>query len=107
MVQAFGRPVQLLRGEVNRFRGLAAYVRDGFLAYRQRGYETGCCEVIIVRICSSSNNFYVFIVYRNPDLSDAFFDCLLTGMAKVQSVDRKASFLVVGDVNAHHEEWIG
>ena len=23
------------------------------------------------------------------------------------SVDRKASFLLVGDVNAHHEEWPG
>ena len=34
-------------------------------------------------------------------------DCLLTAMNKVQSVDTKTSFLFVGDVNAHHEEWLG
>ena len=44
----------------------------------------------------------MFGVYRNPDLSAKFFT-LLTAMAKVESVDRKASFLFVGNVNAHHE----
>ena len=33
------------------------------------------------------------------------FCCLLTAMAKVQSIDRMASFLFVADVNAHHE-WL-
>ena len=28
-------------------------------------------------------------------------------MAKVQFVDRKAPFLFIGDVNAHHEKWLG
>ena len=28
-------------------------------------------------------------------------------MAKMQSVDRKASFLLVVDVNAYHEKWLG
>ena len=28
-------------------------------------------------------------------------------MAKVRSVDKKASPLLVGDGNAHHEEWLG
>ena len=62
---------------------------------------------MVVRIPNSSYNFYVFGVYRNPDLWDKIFDCLLTAMAKVQSVNRKASFLCVSDVNAHHEEWFG
>ena len=42
-------------------------------------------------------------MYRNPDLSNKIFDCLLTARGNVQSVDRMASFLFVGDVNAHHE----
>ena len=46
-------------------------------------------------------------MYRKPDLSNNIFDCLLTAMTKVQSIDRKASFLFVGDLNAHHEEWLG
>ena len=83
---------------------MAVYARDRFSAYRQRSYKCGCCEIIVVRICSSSHNFYVFGVYRNSDLSDKISDCPLTAMAKMQSVDRNASFLFVGDVNTHHEE---
>ena len=83
MIPGSSRPMQLFRGEVVRFRGLAVYVRDGFSAYRQRSYECGCCEVIVVKICSSTNDFYVFGVYRKLDLSDKNLDCLLTAMAKV------------------------
>ena len=46
----------------------------------------------------------MFAVNRNPDPSDEIFSGLLTSMAKVQSVDRKASFLFVDSVNVHHEE---
>ena len=28
-------------------------------------------------------------------------------MTKIQSVDKKASLLFVGDVNAQHEQWLG
>ena len=44
--------------------------------------------------------------YSYPDLSDKIVDCLLTATAKVQSVDIKASFLFVGDANAHDKEWL-
>ena len=50
---------------------------------------------------------FVFGVYWNLDSSDYIFDCLLTAMAKVPFVSRNASFLFVGDVNAHHSEWLG
>ena len=84
--------MQLLNEEVDRFRGLALCARDSIL-YRQRSYECGCCEVIVVKNGRSSHNFYVFVVYRNPDLSDKCFDCLV--MVKVQSVDRKAFFCLL------------
>ena len=41
-------------------------------------------------------------LYRNPDLDDPIFDCLLTSMAAV-----RGSFLFVGDLNAHHQVWLG
>ena len=104
MVLGFGRPMQLLRGGVDRFRRLTEYVRGGFSAYRQRNYECGCCEVIVLRICSTTHNFYVVNVHRNLDLSDNFFYCLLKPMFKVQSTDRNVSFLFIGDVDAHQEE---
>ena len=55
MVPCFGSPMKLLKGAVDRIRGLALCVREGFSTYRQLSYEIGCCEVIIVRICSSSH----------------------------------------------------
>ena len=33
------------------------------------------------------------------------YDCLLTAMAAVQAADVHASFLFVGDLNGHHQEW--
>ena len=94
MVPGFARPIQLLRGEVDRFRRLAVYVCAGYSAYRQRGYECGCCEVIVVRICSSSHIFIVFGVYPNLDVSEKSFESFLMAMAKLQSVDRNASFFI-------------
>ena len=35
------------------------------------------------------------------------FDCLLTSMAAVQAEDVRAAFLCVGDLNGHHQEWLG
>ena len=103
-VPGFDRPIQLLRSELDRFQGLAVCVRNGFSEYRQRSYECRYYEVIVVRICSSSHNF--LCVPRVAE-SDNIFVCLLTAMAKVQSMDSKASFLFVSGVNAHHEEWRG
>ena len=64
MVLGFGR--LMLRGEVDQFRGLPVYVRDGSAAYRHCGYECGCCEVIVVKIYSSSHYFLVLCVRCIP-----------------------------------------
>ena len=47
------------------------------------------------RICSSSHYLNVFDVYQNLDLSNKIFYCFLTAMAKINSVDRKASFCLL------------
>ena len=62
-------------------------MREGFPTYRQRNYECGCCEVIVVRIRISNHALYVFGVYLNPDL--------LTAIDTVKSIDRKASFCLL------------
>ena len=50
---------------------------------------------------------YVFSLYCNSDLDDRIFDCLLTSMAAVQAEDVRPSFLFVGDLNGHHQKWLG
>ena len=50
---------------------------------------------------------YVFSLYRNSDLDDRIFVCLLTSIAAVQAEDVVAFFLFVNDLNGHHREWLG
>ena len=46
-------------------------------------------------------------LYRNPDLDDRIFHCLLASMAAVQAEDIRASFQLAGDLNGNHQEWLG
>ena len=50
LVAGFGCPVLLCRGKLPRARGMAAYVRDGYGAFRQPKFECGCCEMLVVRV---------------------------------------------------------
>ena len=90
-----------------RARGMAAYVRDGYGAFRQPKFECGYCEVLFFNVCGVRQNLYVYSLYRNPDLDDRIFDCLLASMAAVHAEDVRASFLFVGDLNGHQQEWLG
>ena len=62
-------------------RWMAAYVRDGYGAFRQPKFECGCCEMLVIRVCGVRQNLYVFSLYRNPDLDYRIFDCLLASIA--------------------------
>ena len=107
LVPGFGRPVLLCRANVPRARGMAAYIRDGYRAFRQQKFECGCCEMLVFRVCGVRQNLYVYSLYRNTDLDDQIFHCLLASMAAVQAEDVRASFLFARDLNGHHQEWLG
>ena len=104
LVHGFCRPVMLCRGKMPRARGMAAYVRDGYGAFRQSKFEYGSCEMLVFRVCGVRQNLYVYSLYRKIDLDDRIFDCLLASMAAAQAEDVRASFLFVGDLNGHHQE---
>ena len=63
--------------------------------------------MLVFRVCGVRQNLYVHSLYCNTDLDDRIFDCLLASMATVQAEDVRASFLFVGDLNGHHQEWLG
>ena len=86
---------------------MAAYVRDGYGAFRQPKFECGCYEMLFFLVCGVRRDLYVYSLYRNPVLDDRIFDCLLASMAAVQPEDVCACFLFVGDLNGHHQEWLG
>ena len=107
LVPGFGRIPLLCRGKMPRARGMAAYVRDGYGAFRQPKFECGCCEILFFTVCGVRQNLFVNSIYHNPNLDDRIFDCLLASMAAVQAEDVRASFLFVGDLNGHHQVWLG
>ena len=93
-----------MSGKDARARGMAAYERNGYRAFHQPKFECGCGEMLVLRVCGVREILYVYSLYRNPDLDDQIFDCLLSSMAAVQTEDVCASFLFVGDLNGHHQE---
>ena len=100
LVPGFSRPVLLCQDGMQRAHGMAAYG-----AFRQP--KCAYCEMLVFRVCGAKQNFYLFSLNRNPDLDDRIYDCLLTAMAGVQAGDARAAFLFVGDLNGHHQEWLG
>ena len=75
LVPGFGRPVLLCRGRMPRARGMAAYVRDRYGAFRQPKFECCCCEMLVFMVCGVRQNLYVYSLYRNPDQDDRISDC--------------------------------
>ena len=75
LVLGFNRPVLLCQGKIPLARGMAAYVRDGYGAFRQPKFKCGCCEMLFFRVCGMRRNLYVYNLYRNPDLDDPIFYC--------------------------------
>ena len=63
--------------------------------------------MLVFRVCGVRQNLYEYSLYCNPDLDDRLFDCLLASMAAVQAEDVLACFQFVGDLNGHHQEWLG
>ena len=102
-VPGFGRPVFLCLRKMLRIRIRTRWLR----AFHQPKFECGCCEMLVFRVCGVRQNLYVCSLYRNPDLDDRIFDCLPAPMAAVQDEDGRASFVFVGDMNIHHQEWLG
>ena len=107
LVPGFGGLVLLCRNKLPRARGMAAYVRDGYGAFRQPKFSCNCCEMLVVRDGSLRQNFYVYCLYRNLDQDERIYNCLLTSMAAVQAKDVRASFLFVSELNGHHQKWLG
>ena len=62
LVPGFGRPALCWDG-MPRSRGMAAYVRDGYGAFRHPKFQCGCCEMLVFNVCGAGQNFYMFSLY--------------------------------------------
>ena len=81
---------------------MAAYVRNGYGAFRQPKFEFFSFEILVIRVCGARQNLFVFSLYSKPVLDDPIIDCLLTSMDAVHAEDVRPSFLFLGDLNSPH-----
>ena len=105
-IPGFGCPQQMLQNSTLGAQGMALYVRERFCFIWQSKFECSWHESCVFCICSRIKNFYVYAFYHNPGDDGSLYDCLVDSMARVQSVDGKAVFVFVGDVNNYHSEWL-
>ena len=106
LIPGYSEPHFLYRRNIPNAQGMAVYIRSGMPIYRQNKFECKCHEMLCFKIYSKFNNIYVFACYRNPSCDDSIYDCLLESMSTIQSLDSKASFVICGDFNAHHKDWL-
>ena len=66
---------------------MAAYIRNGYGSFGLPKFECSCCEMLVLGVCGARQNIYMFSLYRNPDLDDRIFDCLLTSISAAQVED--------------------
>ena len=107
LIPGFNKPILLLRGDGKQ--GLVTYVRTGFSAFLRNNLACKCPNVgheIQLKIISRTHNFDVFNLYRSPTANDSIYDCSMTSMSYIQELDRKSCFVFVGDLNAHHRDWL-
>ena len=105
-IPGFDGPDFIYRRDIPRAQGMAVFARSGLPIYRQKTFECRCHEVLCFKIYSKFYNVYILALYRNPDNDDSIYDCLLENIGRIQSQDRKASFVICGDCNAKHREWL-
>ena len=106
LVPGFGSPVLLCHGRMPRAEGWRHTYELDMEHFVNPSLSVVVCEMLVFRVCGARKNLYMFSLYHNPDLDARTFDCLLTSMAAVLAEDVRASFLFVGNLNAHHQEWL-
>ena len=106
LIPGFDSPQFIYRRDIPHAQGMAVYSRCGQPVYRQKRLECSCHEVLCFKVFSKFYNVYLFALYRNPNHDDSIYDCLLERIAMAQSQDPKASFVICGDCNAKHREWL-
>ena len=62
LVPGFGRTVLLCWGKKPRTRGMAAYIRLGYGAFRQPKFECGCCEMLLLG-CVVRDRIFMYSVF--------------------------------------------
>ena len=77
LVPGFGRPVLLCRGKMPRARGMAAYIRDGYGAFRQPKFEFPYQKFMYGAALAISGNHWLYLVIFGMPLEPEYFQLVI------------------------------
>lgn len=87
--------------------GIALYFSDNFTATRQPEYEHPQHEMICLKLSLPGRTVFMFCIYRPPSSDDSIYDVIAEHIDTIQGISPRSEIIVLGDMNAHHEEWLG
>ena len=61
----------------------------------------------MLKVCGELRPFYVISIYCNPSADDLIYDRLVNAVSWIKQSGGRADFLVMGDFNCHHSDWLG
>ena len=97
LVPGFGHPILLCRGRMPQAKGIAAFVRDGYGAFRPHKFDCGCFEMMVVMALLPDVLLCVWTYGKHLD--DQIYDYIATQIAAVQTEDVCVFFLFVAYFN--------
>ena len=56
---------------------------------------------------TTSELVFIFCIYRPPSADDSIYDAITEKIDAIQERHPKSEVIVLGDMNAHHDEWLG
>ena len=80
----------------------------GYGEFLQPKFECGCCEMLVFMVCGAGSNFYMFNLYRSPDLEFHIFHWFYQHQWLPCRLRMKGPLsCLLGDLNGLHQEWFG
>ena len=70
-------------------------------------YEHPQHEMICFKIQLPGHLVFIFSIYRPPSADDSICDAISSHINTIQEFHPRSEIIALGDMNVHHEEWLG
>ena len=87
--------------------GIAAYCLEGIAIHHDPEKEPKNLEIMWLTVTLQSQKLLIGAVYRPPSANDAIIEYLVSSTLLKLSEFGAQCVMLIGDFNAHHEDWLG
>lgn len=87
--------------------GLVVFYSDALTTTRMPDFEHLHHEMICLKLLLPGCLVFMFCIYRPPSDDDYVYDEISENIDTIQELHPKSEIIVLGALNAHHEDWLG